>query len=92
MELLQLGLTGGGLFKLALRRELLFLSFDLQLSLFNLLKLVVIVLDLSVNHGDSLIAVFHSILLVLELDLETILFLLESELGLHAGFFLVQCD
>ena len=92
MELLQLGLTCGGLFKLALRCKLLFLSFYLQLSLFNLLKLVVCVFDLSVNHSNSLIAVVHCILLVLKFDAEAILFLLEGELGLHARFFLVQRD
>ena len=80
LHLLQLSLAGLSFTELALGCKLLLLSFYLELALLDRLKLVVGILNLSLNQRDLLFSMIHTVHLVLEFDGQTVALLLQRKL------------
>ena len=80
LHLLQLSLAGLSFAELALGCKLLLLSLYLELALLDRLKLVVGILNLSLNQRDLLFSMIHTVHLVLEFDGQTVALLLQREL------------
>lgn len=80
LHLLELSLAGLSFTELALGCKLLLLSFNLEFALLDRLKLVVGILDLSLNQRNLLFSMIHAVHLILQFYRKAMALLLEREL------------